>query len=69
MVRIGMGQADVRYRPEYLDWSAILTIEYNEGMLSAEQIYQLVSAAGYGCGIGEMRPEKTKFGFGRFKIK
>ena len=55
MVRIGMGQADVRYRPEYLDWSAILTIEYNEGMLSAEQIYQLVSAAGYGCGISECR--------------
>lgn len=69
MVRIGMGSADVRYRPEYPNWNAELTIEFNEGMISLEQIYQLVAAAGYGCGIGEMRPEKTKFGFGRFKIK
>jgi hypothetical protein len=26
-------------------------------------------AAGYGCGIGEMRPEKTKFNYGRFKVR
>jgi hypothetical protein len=69
MVRIGMGSADVRYRPEYPVWSAKLIIEFNEGVLSLEQIYQMVSAAGYGCGIGEMRPEKGKFSFGRFKIK
>jgi len=69
MVRIGMGSADVRYRPEYPVWSAKLTIEFNEGVLSLEQIYQMLSAAGYGCGIGEMRPEKGKFSFGRFKIK
>jgi hypothetical protein len=69
MVRIGMGSADVRYRPEYPIWKAILTIEYNEGVVSLEQIYQMISAAGYGVGIGEMRPERTKFGFGRFKIK
>lgn len=69
MVRIGMGSADVRYRPEYPKWSATLTVEFNAGVLSAEQIYQLIKAAGYGCGIGEMRPERTKFGFGRFDIK
>jgi len=69
MVRVGNGAADVRYRPEYLEWSAILTVEYNEGIVSVEQIHQMIQAAGYGCGIGEMRPERTKFGFGRFKIK
>jgi len=69
MVRVGMGSADIRYRPEYPKWSAKLTIEFNEGVLSLEQIYQMISAAGYGCGIGEMRPEKGKFSFGRFKIK
>lgn len=68
MVRVGMGSADVRYRPEYSEWSAILTIEFNSGVISANQIYQLVKAAGYGCGIGEMRPEKGKFNFGRFKL-
>lgn len=69
MVRLNGGSADVRYRPEYPVWSAKLTIEYNEGVLSLDQIYQMLSAAGYGCGVGEMRPEKGKFSFGRFKIK
>ncbi len=68
MVRIGMGSADVRYRPEYPNWKATLIIEFNEGMVSLEQIHQMVMAAGYGVGVGEMRPERTKIGFGRFKI-
>jgi len=68
MVRVGMGSADIRYRPEYPEWSAILTVEFNSGVVSLDQIYQLVKAAGYGCGIGEMRPEKTKFNYGRFKL-
>jgi hypothetical protein len=69
MVRVGMGSADVRYRPEYPIWSATLNIEYNEGMVSLDEIHQMLMAAGYGCGLGEMRPEKTKFSFGRFRIK
>jgi hypothetical protein len=68
MVRVGMGSADIRYRPEYTEWTANLTIEFNSGVTSLDQIYQLVKAAGYGCGIGEMRPEKTKFNYGRFKL-
>lgn len=68
MVRVGMGSADIRYRPEYPEWSANLVIEFNSGVVSLDQIYQLVKAAGYGCGIGEMRPEKGKFNYGRFKL-
>jgi hypothetical protein len=68
MVRVGMGTADVRYRPEYPEWKANLKIEFNEGVISTDQIFQLVKAAGYGCGIGEMRPEKGKFSYGRFEL-
>lgn len=68
MVRVGMGASDIRYRPEYPDWSATITVEFNEGVVSLDQIFQLVKAAGYGCGIGEMRPEKTKFNYGRFRL-
>ena len=68
MVRVGMGSSDVRYRPEYLEWEANLIVEFNEGVISLDQVYQLVKAAGYGCGIGEMRPEKTKFNYGRFAL-
>lgn len=67
MVRIGMGSADVRYRPEYVEWSANLVIEYNEGVVSIDQIFQMVKAAGYGCGIGDWRPEKGG-GYGRFDL-
>jgi hypothetical protein len=69
MVRVGMGTADIRYRPEYPEWEAVLKIEFNEGVVSLDQIYQLVRAAGYGCGIGEMRPEKTNYNYGRFDLK
>lgn len=67
-VRVGMGSADIRYRPEYPQWTAELSIEFNAGIISLEQVYQLVKAAGYGCGVGEMRPEKGKFNYGRFKL-
>lgn len=68
MVRVGMGASDIRYRPEYPEWNAELNIEFNEGIISIDQIHQLVKAAGYGCGVGEMRPEKGKFNYGRFKL-
>jgi hypothetical protein len=68
MVRVGMGSSDIRYRPEYPTWYAELTIEFNSGILSLDQIHQLVKAAGYGNGVGEMRPEKGKFNYGRFKL-
>lgn len=55
-------------RPEYKEWDAILNIEYNEGMISTNQLFQLVSAAGWACGIGIMRPEKGKHGYGRWEL-
>lgn len=67
MVRVGMGSADIRYRPEYLNWNATIKIEFNEGLISVEQILQCVKAAGYGCGIGDWRPEKGG-GYGRFEL-
>jgi len=68
VVRLSNGAPDLRYRPEYTQWSTVLHIEYNEGVLNHNQIFQLVMAAGYGSGIGEMRPEKTKYAYGRWKI-
>lgn len=68
MVRVGMGAADIRYRPEYLEWYMELNIDFNEGLISIDQLHQIVKAAGYGNGLGEMRPEKGKFNYGRFKL-
>ena len=68
MVRVGMGAADIRYRPEYPEWYVELNIDFNEGLISIDQLHQIVKAAGYGNGLGEMRPEKGKFNYGRFKL-
>jgi hypothetical protein len=67
-VRVGMGAADLRYRPYYNTWSANLRIEFNSGVISLDQLYQIVKAGGWGGGIGEMRPEKTKFEYGRWNL-
>lgn len=67
-VIVGMGTADLRYRPEYRDWSVELVISYNANVLSAEQVYNLVRLAGFSVGICEWRPEKNG-DFGRFDIE
>lgn len=67
-VRVGMGGADLRYRPEYQEWSAKLSITFNEGLISKEQLIQAIYAGGYGTGIGEWRPEKGG-NYGRFTVE
>ena len=59
MVRVGMGTADIRFRGEFRNWYADLTISYNSnGQYSLEQILNVINAGGYVCGIGEWRPER-----------
>lgn len=59
MVRIGMCTADIRYRGEFKNWSAELTVSYNtNGQHSVDAIVNIINAGGYICGIGEWRPEK-----------
>ena len=59
MVKVGMGTADIRFRGEFRNWYAELTISYNKnGQYSLEQIINIINAGGYVCGIGELRPER-----------
>lgn len=67
MVRIGMGTADTRYRPEYTNWSCTFTVEFNSRLISLEQLVNLFDVAGYSVGIGEWRPQKSGR-FGRFRV-
>lgn len=57
-VRVGMGTADLRYRPEFSDWKARVTVRYNRNVLSESQILNLLNVAGFAVGVGEWRPEK-----------
>jgi hypothetical protein len=67
IVRIGMGSTDLRYRPQFDDWSVKITAQVDADILSADILANLVKRAGFGVGIGEWRPEKGG-DFGRFEI-
>ena len=69
MVKIGMGTADIRYRGEFKNWYADLTISYNaNGQYSLENIVNIINAGGYVCGVGEWRPERDGQ-YGMFHVK
>lgn len=67
MVRVGMGTADIRYRGEFRQWSATVSIRFNANVLSAEQIVNLFNTAGFAIGVGEWRPQKNG-SYGMFHV-
>lgn len=67
MVRVGMGTADIRFRGEFERWAAILKVQFNASVLSAEQVVSLIHAGGFGVGIGDWRPEKDGVN-GRYRV-
>jgi hypothetical protein len=68
MVRLNGSTADIRYRGEFKSWTAELTIQHNSDLITAEQLVNLIEAAGFSVGVGEWRPEKNGH-FGRFAVK
>lgn len=67
VVRVGQGGTDLRYRPEYTNWSAVLDVRYVTSMLTQDSVLSLIGAGGMGVGVGEWRPEK-KGDFGTYDI-
>lgn len=68
MVRVGMGTADLRYRPQFNNWWAELKLTYNaSGDISLESIINAINAGGYVCGLGEWRPERDG-SYGQFHV-
>jgi len=67
MVRVGAGSTDMRYRPEFKQWSTEITCQIDSALLTIDDVVNLVNRAGFGVGIGEWRPEKNGE-YGRFEI-
>lgn len=69
IVRLGGASrsADLRYRPEFRDWSAVLKVTYVTSSLSRKSVLSLIDAGGMGIGVGEWRPEK-RGEFGTYAI-
>jgi len=57
---------DVRFRPQFNDWSARFVITYDEEVTSLSTIIDLIVRAGY-VGLCEWRPEKSG-DYGTFEI-
>jgi len=67
VVRVGNGGTDLRYRPQFTEWTTTLSVTYVRSMLTRESVLSLIEAGGLGVGVGEWRPEK-KGDFGTFRI-
>lgn len=66
IVKINMGVATNRFRAEFLEWSAVLHIDYIPHMISVDSILALVDAGGAN-GVGEWRPERDGL-YGTFQV-
>lgn len=58
MVRLGISSTDLRYRAEFPEWTATLTVVFVSSMVSTESVLALLDGGGMGVGVGEWRPEK-----------
>jgi len=66
VVRVGQG-TDLRYRPEFVEWSVVLRVTYVTSSLTRSSLLSLVDAGGLGVGAGEWRPEK-RGDFGTYAV-
>ena len=67
VVRVGRGGSDLRYRPQFFPWNAILEVSYFTATLTRESVLSLIDAGGLAIGVGEWRPEKDGT-FGTYRI-
>lgn len=66
MVRVGMGTADLRYRPQYNGWGAEIKVEFDPNLIDVDSVVALIDAGGSN-GVGEWRPERNGT-FGTFQV-
>ena len=71
LVRNDNGGADVRIRPMWREWSAVVGIEFDADMITPESIVNLLDRAGRQVGICEGRPfskDSCGMGWGTFEV-
>ena len=67
MVRLQGKVADIRYRAQFTEWSAVVPVQLNTSAVSIEQLANLFVVAGFAVGVGEWRPERNGQ-YGRFEV-
>lgn len=66
-VKLPNGNAEVRFRAMFPEWSAMLEIDFVASSIEEESLLGLVEAGGQFVGVGDWRPEKTGQ-FGTYEI-
>lgn len=69
--RNATGVVDLRCRPMYREWEALLKIRYDAGMLTQSDVANLIARVGLQVGVGEGRPDSKQspgLGFGLFEL-
>jgi hypothetical protein len=56
------------HRPMFKEWELTFTLEMDDKILSAEQIYECLKFGGTSIGLGAFSP-RCKGTFGKFKVK
>lgn len=67
-VRVGISKADLRYRPEFTNWSVTFEVTYEANSITLADLANLIERAGFSIGLCEWRPEKGGE-FGRFQLR
>lgn len=71
-VRNQTGVVDIRVRPMWREWSAIVRVRFDGDQFTASDVANLLARAGMQVGIGEGRPfskESNGLGFGLFELR
>ena len=68
-VRNQGGVADLRYRPEYTDWSVDITVRFRPDMITPDSLVNLLNNAGQSIGLCERRPGQNGDTFGMFEVQ
>lgn len=58
-VRLPNGSGALRYRPYFNEWAVEILVEFNEKVISLEQIVNLLNIAGFSVGVGDWRPQRN----------
>jgi hypothetical protein len=66
-VRLPNGNAEVRFRAMFVEWTAMLEFEYVASSIEDESLLSLIAAGGQFVGVGDWRPERVGQ-FGTYEI-
>jgi hypothetical protein len=58
---------DLRYRPQFSEWSTTVEVVYVTSALTRGSVLSLIDAGGMGVGVGEWRPERGG-DFGTYRV-